>query len=336
MSGPAALSKLVAELHGLTRRTGKLRPEEMAELGTLLDLPVYSNDPAAAMKLLHADLLSAIKTDLDRDDRIIAEYLFRQKCSELDIRGRQAEAVKAIPLASRRQLRYPRDDWVLGQIAYALYRAAMSPERSGWHHGDGYIFVDFTIDTFPDATLTKRTTRYSFTIRSVRDRVEFYKFGTLVKGSKKSGKPRLVSKGKSQHYVASMPVDERSPSAGAWHIVRFSPKLSFGSEPTIVLEEDTALLQPKDQMREAGLTVAGLDPVARQLELTPSALLRVHIPRAVVPQYTRNTYSLVGDVMDRPISEELVERVDDAPMTFCPDPVIPERRYVVDWSALFE
>jgi hypothetical protein len=328
----AKLSALVAELHPITRRKGPLSVSEMSELRMMLDLPVYVDNPDAP-KLLYSDLVEAISSALDQYDAIIAEYLFRFREPELEIGKRQAAAAKKIHRSDARQVRYPREDWVLGQLAHALYVRAMSPDRAGWQHGDGYVFTDFTIDTFPNNTLTKRTTRYSFTIRTVRNRVEFYKFGTVVKGSRKVGTPRLLSASKQQHFIASVPVDERSPSGSSWHIVRFNPKLAFGAEPTIVLEEDTELLDPTDRMREAGLTVAGLDPVSRQLNLIPTATLRVHIQRDVVPAYTRNVYGLIGDVMDRPLSSEPVERTDDTPLLFAPDLVVPERRYVLDWSA---
>lgn len=331
MTGPP-LSTLVAELRPLTRRTGPLSAPEMRELRTLLELPVYVDNPRAPETLL-ADLIEAIGSVLGHEDQIIAEHLFRMRNPDLEIGQRQSAAIKMIPLSSARQIRFPREDWVLGQLAHALFARAVSPERAGWNHGDGYVFTDFTIDSFPNESLTARTTQYSFTIRAVRDRVEFYKFGTLVKGSRKVGKPRLLSEAKTQQYVASVPVDKRSQSAGAWHVVRFNPKLSFGAEPTVVLEEDTQLIDPEDRIREAGLTIAGLDPVAVQLGISPTALLRVHLPRSIASDYSRNTYSLVGDVMDRPLSSEPVARTDDSPMSYRPDPVVPERRYVIDWSA---
>ena len=327
------LAALVAELHAITRRTGPLTAEEMSDIQALVALPVYVDDPHAP-KLLFDDLADAIASDLNREDRIIAEHLFRLRGDpDLDIGARQNAAVKEIPLGHARQIRYPREDWVLGQIAHALYARANAPDRAGWHHGDGYIFTDFTIDTFPNPDLTARTTRYSFTIRAVRNRVEFYKFGTIFPGSRKAGKPRLLSQGQTQQYVASVPVDKRRESTGAWHIVRFNPKLTFGAEPTVVLEEDTELLNTEDRIREAGLTVAGLDPVAAQLGIASTALLRVHIPRSVVPEYSRKMFSLTSDVMDRPLWEDPVLRSDDTPMEYRPDPALPEHRYAIDWSA---
>lgn len=301
----------------------------MAGLRTLLELPVYVNNPQAH-ELLFADLAEAIGSALNREDQIIAEYLFRFCDSDLEPGERQRNAVKRIPLSSVRQIRYPREEWVLGQLAYALFARAVAPDRAGWNHGDGYIFTDFTIDARPNDLLTARTTQYSFTILTVRDRVEFYKFGTIVKGSRSVGRPRLLSKSKTQIYVASVPVDQRSRSAGAWHIVRFNPKLQTGVEPTVIVEEDTALIAQEDRIREVGLTIAGIDPVAHQLGIVPTALLQVHVPRSIVPSYSRNVYSLVGDVMDRPLSSIPVERKDDSPMTFRPDPVVPEHRYVIE------
>jgi len=156
--------------------------------------------------------------------------------------------------------------------------------------------------------------------------------GTVYRGAKPLGPVRCLSGDRQQQFLGSVPVDSRDAKAGSWHVVRFNPKLPFRATPTIVLEEDTVVRNPEDRVREAGLTVAHLDPVMRQLGMRPTATLRVHVPRAAVSAYERNVYSATGDVMDRPLRSTRVVRTDESPIVFDPDPVLPGHRYVVEWS----
>ena len=327
-----ALAILVEELRLITRRRGVLMAPEMADLASMLALPVYAgNDDAFG--LLLEDLREEVTLLPDPDDAAIARYLFRFEAPDLGVGERRTAAIENLAIADTRQIRGDRENYILAQVAFRLFARATSPDRAGWHHGDGYVFTDFTHDVFPsEPDLLNRTTRYCCSILAVRDRVEFYKFGTTLRGSRAIRPARLHGENQTQQFVASVPVDNRNPSAGHWHIVRFNPKLAFRETPTIVVEEETATIDPADVRRQAGLSIARIDPVARALGIRPRATLRVHLSREVAPHYHRYVYSLSGALMDRPSESERVVRNDDTPMVFRPENVQAGHRYVIDWS----
>jgi hypothetical protein len=330
------LAQTVEELRPILHRRGPIEPSEM-ELSSLLSLPVYASWDDPRPTLLQ-DLIAAIAALPDDKERLVAEYIFRQRLADEILGERRKAAVLAAHIGDpeKGQIRAiigAQERWILGQIAHDMWARAMSPSRSGWSHGDGYFFTRFEQDVFLDSSLTRRTTRYAFSILTVRDRVEFYKLGTTYRGARRVGAPRLMEAGRRQQLVASVPVDPRSPERGSWHVVRFNPKLAFKTNETITLEEDTAITDPGDPVREVGLTVIGIDPVFREFGVIPSAALRVHVPTTVVPRCTFKVYDPEGDTTDRPLESVPHERADDGPIVFEPPNVREHRRYVIDWSA---
>lgn len=142
-----ALDDLVKALRPITRTVGLLASSELAELDVFLSLSAYArtSDPPAA---LLQDLVAAVNVIPGKEDRIIAQYLFRQRDGALGIGERRKAALKDLSLANTRQIRGARENYVLGQVAFALYANLTSPLRAGSPGGDGYVFSRLEIDTF--------------------------------------------------------------------------------------------------------------------------------------------------------------------------------------------
>jgi hypothetical protein len=328
MSVPT-LDDLVEALRPITRRVGPLTALELAELDAFLSLSAYAGAPDPPAILLQ-DLVAAVHALPANDDRIIAQYLFRQRGEALEIGKRRATAIKDAHVGNPRQVRGDREDYIIGQVAFALYAGLASPLRAGSPMGDGYVFSRLEIDTFVHDDGTTCTKRYTFSIHTVRAMVEFYKFGTPFRRSEII-EYRHIADGRQQRLVGTTPVDVAKPDDAHWYIVQFAPQLPFRTDETVVIEEDVRWTGGDARTQAAELHVAGLTPIARMFGVAQSALLRVHAPRSLVTAYSRNLYSARAVTLGRPDSTETVEREDDSPMAYDIKQLQADTRYELAW-----
>lgn len=159
--------------------------------------------------------------------------------------------------------------------------------------------------------------------------VEFYKFGTPFRRSEVIAH-RLISTDGRQRLVGTTPVDVEKPDEAHWYIVQFAPQLAFHADETVVIEEEVQRTD-KARTQTAELHIAGLTPIARMFGVAQSALLRVHAPRSLVPEYSRNLYSARAVTLGRPDATELLTRNDDSPMTYAIDTLTADTRYELAW-----